>query len=520
METILVVESEPADLLAMALVLRSFGYGVLEADSPEEAIRACQESPEPIRLMVTEAVLDNTDASELVARLRSPYPHMRALLISDVATLDLGDTGTEGCAYLRKPFHVDDLAAGVELLLAEPKAPPSVKAMSPIAAIRNGWQKTVAAARHLQTRMAPSLSSLGDVAAGMRAAVQWSCLAVILIVVPIVILFTRGRSLPISPKVVAPHSLALTLTGEGDRLHLTWDSASPAIRLGRCGVLWIADGIIQRRITLNAADMRVGSLFYWPTTKDLSVALNIADTNTSCADPDSTLSALSVAELADPVPSKRRANTAHFSQGQNGKSGVRRHQIRSDRAQRVTDNADRVSSTPSSVPVSPNVTADSIQGGPSPRRPAIDDQLVAAAASPVSQPAPEPFSSVTMEADTQSHPGGLRPLLRRLRPQSEFEPPMPLHQSTPMVGDDLRRHLRSEVPLDVRVYVNKSGKVDYAELLSDITDANRDLATVAVFDARHWEFTPARSGKRIVPGRAILHYRFGHPAVAMSHDLK
>jgi hypothetical protein len=97
---------------------------------------------------------------------------------------------------------------------------------------------------------------------------------------------------------------------------------------------------------------------------------------------------------------------------------------------------------------------------------------------------------------------------------------MPLHHSTPMVGDDLRRHLRSEVPLDVRVYVNKSGKVDYAELLSDITDANRDLATVAVFDARHWEFTPARSGKRTVAGRAILHYRFGHPAVAMSHDLK
>jgi len=89
-----------------------------------------------------------------------------------------------------------------------------------------------------------------------------------------------------------------------------------------------------------------------------------------------------------------------------------------------------------------------------------------------------------------------------------------------MVGDDLRRHLRSEVPLDVRVYVNKSGKVDYAELLSDITDANRDLATVAVFDARHWEFTPARSGKRIVPGQAILHYRFGHPVVVMAHDLK
>ena len=67
------------------------------------------------------------------------------------------------------------------------------------------------------------------------------------------------------------------------------------------------------------------------------------------------------------------------------------------------------------------------------------------------------------------------------------------------------------MPLDVRVYINKSGKVDYAELLSDITASNRDFATLAVFNARHWEFQPARSGIRIVPGRAILHYRFGNP---------
>jgi hypothetical protein len=96
-----------------------------------------------------------------------------------------------------------------------------------------------------------------------------------------------------------------------------------------------------------------------------------------------------------------------------------------------------------------------------------------------------------------------------LHPAPEYEPPTPVHESTPVVDDHLRRSLESEVPVDVRVYINRSGKVDYAELLSDITGRNRDLATLAVFDARHWEFTPARSGTRIVPGRAILHYRFG-----------
>jgi hypothetical protein len=89
-----------------------------------------------------------------------------------------------------------------------------------------------------------------------------------------------------------------------------------------------------------------------------------------------------------------------------------------------------------------------------------------------------------------------------------------------MVDDRLRRTIKSQVPLDVRVYINRSGKVDYAELLSDITEGNRALATLAVFDARHWEFRPARSGTRIVTAQAILHYRFGNPALATSRDQK
>jgi hypothetical protein len=88
------------------------------------------------------------------------------------------------------------------------------------------------------------------------------------------------------------------------------------------------------------------------------------------------------------------------------------------------------------------------------------------------------------------------------------------------VPEKLLRTLRTEVPLDVRVYISKSGKVDYAELLSDITQVNRDFASLAVFDARRWEFTPARSGKRIVPGQALLRYRFGNPLLSVSRDQK
>jgi hypothetical protein len=74
------------------------------------------------------------------------------------------------------------------------------------------------------------------------------------------------------------------------------------------------------------------------------------------------------------------------------------------------------------------------------------------------------------------------------------------------------------VSLDVRVYINRSGKVDYAEMLSDLTAENRDLAALGVFDARHWEFTPARLAGHVVPSQLVLHYRYGNTLLAVSRD--
>jgi outer membrane biosynthesis protein TonB len=78
-----------------------------------------------------------------------------------------------------------------------------------------------------------------------------------------------------------------------------------------------------------------------------------------------------------------------------------------------------------------------------------------------------------------------------------------------------------DVNIDVKVYVNPAGKVDYSEVLSNVVEADRDLAALAMFSARRWEFVPARSGDEAVPGEVILHYQFGpgvrpagNPAVA------
>ena len=518
MQTVLVIESEPANLLALALILRSFGYTVLEADSPDEAVSTCQEYPGPIHLVVTEAVLGNENASELVARLQSLCPRIRALLISNESADGLAETNTHACTYLKKPFRVDALADSISTLLDGPKRlAASVNGTHRIAVPRKMCDKTMAS-RLLKSWM--PIHSLSDIAFGqppepMRAVLKWSSITIAMAAVVLILLLSTRRPLaPASTRIGPAQSLSLTLTGEGDRLRLSWDGAAPAIQHGRCGVLWIADGSIRRRIILDVSQMRAGSLSYLPNTNDVSVRLKMCETNERLVKPDAINNSISVVQPArGPVRPMQQAETANLRNGHNTAYMARRQGIRSRQLERVSHNANLVSSGSSPALASPGERPESPPFATSPVQSVVEKHILVAATSSVSKSTPEPFSTVTVETNTESHARGLiskiPPLLRRLHPAPEYEPPTPVHESTPVVDDHLRRSLESEVPVDVRVYINRSGKVDYAELLSDITGGNRDLAALAVFDARHWEFTPARSGTRIVPGRAILHYRFG-----------
>ena len=104
MQTVLLIENDPATLVARALVLRSFGYTVLEAGSQEEALHTCQEHPEPIRLVITRAAVDSYHSRELVTRLQLLRPQMRALFVSDESVGGLADKQRLRCecAFIQK----------------------------------------------------------------------------------------------------------------------------------------------------------------------------------------------------------------------------------------------------------------------------------------------------------------------------------------------------------------------------------------------------------------------------------
>jgi len=115
METVLLIETDAATLVAQSLVLRSFGYMVLEADSPAEVWHTWYEHRGPIDIVLMKASPDGS-TSEFITRLQLLCPQIRALFVSDASSAELPDMPCE-YTVLHKPFRPDGLADAISGLL-------------------------------------------------------------------------------------------------------------------------------------------------------------------------------------------------------------------------------------------------------------------------------------------------------------------------------------------------------------------------------------------------------------------
>jgi hypothetical protein len=431
---------------------------------------------------------------------------------------------TAGCAFLRTPFRADDLDDTIRRLLDGPKKrPASVEGTYGSAAAGKICLKIMPTRLRSISMPIRSFSriALAPPPAPVGVTLKWPSITALAAGVFMILLSTR-TPVHAPTRVGSFESVALILTGEGDRLRLSWDGSAPGIQAGRSGVLWIADGSTQRRVILDVSQLRAGTMLYGPQTNDVSVRLNLSDANIGPSEAVSNSDFIYVLPPAEgsvsPLPQPKTADSRYQ---QNERREPREHSIAHDRPRRASKHENLISPESRQTllsakegPQAPPVTTLPVQQN-------VQRPIPAAPTSPVPKAAVESFSTVSFEAVTESHFRGVMgkvPLVRRLRRATDFVPPRPVQDSTPTVPEELLRTLRTEVPLDVRVYINESGKVDYAELLSDITTANRDFATLAVFNARRWKFEPARSEARLVPGRALLHYRFSNPLLAISRD--
>jgi CheY-like chemotaxis protein len=124
-ETILVVEDERAVRTLACRALRHYGYTVLEAGDPEDALRLADEYAGRIHLLLTDMVMPGMSGRELAGRLLPSRPGMAVLYTSgytDGAIVQHGVLGSD-VPFLHKPFRPAALAQKVREVLDSAQAP-------------------------------------------------------------------------------------------------------------------------------------------------------------------------------------------------------------------------------------------------------------------------------------------------------------------------------------------------------------------------------------------------------------
>jgi two-component system cell cycle sensor histidine kinase/response regulator CckA len=118
-ETVLLVEDEEAVRMLGQRALNRYGYTVLVARSPLEAIQTSQNHAGPIDLLLTDVVMPEMNGRRLAEMLSPDRPNMKVLFMSgytDDAIMRQGVLDA-GVNFLHKPFTPADLAAKVRTAL-------------------------------------------------------------------------------------------------------------------------------------------------------------------------------------------------------------------------------------------------------------------------------------------------------------------------------------------------------------------------------------------------------------------
>lgn len=122
-QTILIVEDEPALLEMCRLMLQNFGYNILTANSPGEAVRIAIEHSGEIDMVITDVVMPEMNGRELAKRLVSLHPSIQCLFMSGYTADVIVNQGVldEEMNFIQKPFSMKMLGEKVKTLLTGEK---------------------------------------------------------------------------------------------------------------------------------------------------------------------------------------------------------------------------------------------------------------------------------------------------------------------------------------------------------------------------------------------------------------
>jgi hypothetical protein len=308
------------------------------------------------------------------------------------------------------------------------------------------------------------LGALGfAVGANMRAIREW--------------VRARVRVERAAPPAVAPApapSLAAISIGlhahrvNGD-VEIAWNRSSPVIAAAQSGVLSIQDGRAKREIVLDATQVRNSSIIYAPTSEQISLQLAITtDVNTVI---ESVILFLPKNGQPSVYPAPAPASEAPLVRPvkpftpPSGAGGTKPAPSDGDPALPMVETAVANSST-------------------------LPDLMAKSILPPARAPAPSEATGAPASASAASL----------------YHPPEPLRRVVPRFPAESLRAIASPLTVEVRVGIDKSGKVTQADLIP-VRGANPLVLERVLTAARQWTFTPARRGDVPIAGEFVLQFR-------------
>ncbi|MBN2290875.1 MAG: response regulator [Pirellulales bacterium] len=114
-ETILMVDDEDLLLTMGQVVLSSFGYNVITANSGDKAFDIFSQMSQQIDLVITDLVMPNMSGRELIERMRRISPNLKMICCSGFVR---PASNEEDEIYLQKPFTSQELLRKVKEVLS------------------------------------------------------------------------------------------------------------------------------------------------------------------------------------------------------------------------------------------------------------------------------------------------------------------------------------------------------------------------------------------------------------------
>jgi CheY-like chemotaxis protein len=118
-ETILLVEDEMALLTLTAKTLQQYGYRVLTASTPGQAISIANEYRDGIQIMVTDIIMPEMNGRDLSKKLLAINPKLKSLYMSGYTSNVIVHHGIldPGVHFIQKPFSIKEFAKKVRTIL-------------------------------------------------------------------------------------------------------------------------------------------------------------------------------------------------------------------------------------------------------------------------------------------------------------------------------------------------------------------------------------------------------------------